>query len=336
MSYSDANNNGSIAQSEIIEESNYYPFGLKHKGYNTAYTGGNATAQKFKYNGIELEEVTGLYEMDLRAYDPTIARWTGIDPVTHWSMSTYTAFDNNPVYWADPSGANSIYNSKTGQYVINGQEVTFDEALAYANNGGNADGNNNNTPNEDCPKCDNEDILLDFVKDTGYEAGVDRANAAINKINKKVMTDNFDSTEADDNNLKKFGTIVQIKGVKYILQRLSMNKGDYTYPFGQSFTIKFKKGNKKEFTAYAVMRISKDVNENNITAISLPISESGYFNGRSFVIKFYNNKGKAIVNLKFKNEKELMFFYREYFEKNEKKGYNTTAKNYMESVKIKQ
>jgi hypothetical protein len=45
--------------------------------------------------------------MDVRQYDPTIARFTGIDPVTHHSMSTYTAFDNNPVYWADPSGANA-------------------------------------------------------------------------------------------------------------------------------------------------------------------------------------------------------------------------------------
>tara|TARA_R110002050_G_scaffold137538_3_gene261166 strand:- start:11017 stop:11934 length:918 start_codon:yes stop_codon:yes gene_type:complete len=45
--------------------------------------------------------------MDMRQYDPAIARWTSIDPVTHHSMSTYTAFDNNPIFWADPSGANS-------------------------------------------------------------------------------------------------------------------------------------------------------------------------------------------------------------------------------------
>ncbi|MFD1315433.1 hypothetical protein [Namhaeicola litoreus] len=37
LSYSDANNDGLIsATSEIIEENNYYPFGLKHKGYNVA------------------------------------------------------------------------------------------------------------------------------------------------------------------------------------------------------------------------------------------------------------------------------------------------------------
>lgn len=39
---------------------------------------------------------------------PAIARFTSIVPVTHHSMSTYTAFDNNPVYWADPSGADAV------------------------------------------------------------------------------------------------------------------------------------------------------------------------------------------------------------------------------------
>ncbi len=101
--------NGS-AGSEIVEEKNYYPFGLRQKGYNAMISSlGNATAQKFGYNGKELEEALGLnlMEMDVRNYDPTIARWISIDPVTHYDFSTYSAFDNNPVFWADPSGADS-------------------------------------------------------------------------------------------------------------------------------------------------------------------------------------------------------------------------------------
>jgi RHS repeat-associated protein len=95
---------------EIIEENNYYPFGLKHKGYNDVVSANvNSIAQKFKYNGIELEESLGmnLYEMEWRQYDPAIARFTSIDPVTHFSQSTYNGFDNNPIYWADPSGADA-------------------------------------------------------------------------------------------------------------------------------------------------------------------------------------------------------------------------------------
>jgi RHS repeat-associated protein len=88
----------------------YYPFGLKHKGYNSNVSSrGNSVAQKFKYNGIELDESLGLnlYEMDVRSYDPAIARFTSIDPVVHHYQSTYAAFDNNPVFWSDPSGADS-------------------------------------------------------------------------------------------------------------------------------------------------------------------------------------------------------------------------------------
>ena len=48
-----------------------------------------------------------MYAMDMRQYDPAIARWVVQDPVVHFDYSPYSAFDNNPVYWADPSGADS-------------------------------------------------------------------------------------------------------------------------------------------------------------------------------------------------------------------------------------
>ena len=44
----------------------------------------------------------------MRDYDPAIARWTGVDPVIHHSQSPYNAFDGNPVFWADPSGADGV------------------------------------------------------------------------------------------------------------------------------------------------------------------------------------------------------------------------------------
>ncbi len=116
LSYTDANKDGSITNDEIFEENNYYPFGLKHEKLNPIVSSlRNDVARKFKYNGVEQEEALGLdlYEMEVRSYDPAIARFTGIDPVTHHSMSTYTAFDNNPVYFANPSGADA-YNEGHG------------------------------------------------------------------------------------------------------------------------------------------------------------------------------------------------------------------------------
>ena len=92
---------------EIQEENNYYPFGLKHKGYNTIQSA--ARDHTYEYNGIEYEESLGLnlMEMELRQFDPAIGRFTSLDPVIHHSMSTYTAFDNNPVFYSDPSGGDS-------------------------------------------------------------------------------------------------------------------------------------------------------------------------------------------------------------------------------------
>lgn len=106
------NNNGSIEPaSEILEENNYYPFGLKHQGYNElANANRSEQAEKYQYNGKEWNDALGLniYEMDLRQYDPAIGRWTVQDPVIHHDFSPYSAFDNNPAYWADPSGADAI------------------------------------------------------------------------------------------------------------------------------------------------------------------------------------------------------------------------------------
>ena len=75
LSYSDANNDGAITNSEIIEESNYYPFGLEHNGYNNVVTSTNP-ASKLLYNGKELQDELGLnmYDYGARNYDPSALR----------------------------------------------------------------------------------------------------------------------------------------------------------------------------------------------------------------------------------------------------------------------
>src|SRR5690606_2019015 len=112
LSYADCNNDGVIQPAtEILEENNYYPFGLKHQGYNDiANSCRSEVAEKYQYNGKEWNDALGLniYEMDLRQYDPAIGRWTVQDPVIHHEFSPYSTFDNNPVYWADPSGADAV------------------------------------------------------------------------------------------------------------------------------------------------------------------------------------------------------------------------------------
>ncbi|WP_428979068.1 RHS repeat-associated core domain-containing protein [Flavobacterium lipolyticum] len=88
----------------IIEENNYYPFGLKHKGYNDYV----ATSNKYKYNGKELQDELGLnmYDYGVRNYDPAIGRWMNIDPLAEISrrFSPYTYALDNPVFFIDPDG----------------------------------------------------------------------------------------------------------------------------------------------------------------------------------------------------------------------------------------
>ncbi|WP_408040247.1 RHS repeat domain-containing protein, partial [Tenacibaculum amylolyticum] len=110
LSYTDANNDGIITPStEIIEEKNYYPFGLKHKGYNNITNSlGNSVAQKFGYNGKELNEELGLewYDFGARNYDASLGRWMNLDPKTEEMRrhSPYNYAFNNPLRFTDPDG----------------------------------------------------------------------------------------------------------------------------------------------------------------------------------------------------------------------------------------
>ncbi len=107
LSYQDSNNNGSVTSSEILEENNYYPFGLKHKGYNNNVASTNP-AQKYKYNGKEFQDELGLnmYDYGARFYDPATARWYTPDALAekYYDQSTYTYALNNPIIYVDPDG----------------------------------------------------------------------------------------------------------------------------------------------------------------------------------------------------------------------------------------
>lgn len=66
---------------------------------------------RYGHNGMEKDdEIKGSgnsYSTFFRGYDPRIGRWLSIDPVDHPNMSPYCAFDNNPIYYSDPQGADS-------------------------------------------------------------------------------------------------------------------------------------------------------------------------------------------------------------------------------------
>ncbi|MDC6384616.1 DUF6443 domain-containing protein [Muricauda sp. SK9] len=97
VTYADDNGNGSIdGASEIRREQNYYPFGLEHKGYNSASYGVENNLKT--YQGQEFTDDLGLntHEWRYRIGDPAIGRFWQVDPLAEDYMynSTY-AFQEN-------------------------------------------------------------------------------------------------------------------------------------------------------------------------------------------------------------------------------------------------
>ncbi|WP_421802537.1 RHS repeat-associated core domain-containing protein [Flagellimonas sp.] len=76
LSYTD--NNGNL---EIVEENNYYPFGLKHKGYNNVVNGTENNHKRFQGQEISKELGYNMYEYKWRHYDASIGRFNVIDPL---------------------------------------------------------------------------------------------------------------------------------------------------------------------------------------------------------------------------------------------------------------
>ncbi|HET6243847.1 MAG: hypothetical protein H0V01_10785 [Bacteroidetes bacterium] len=69
---------------------------------------GCAVVYRYAFNGMEKDdEVKGSgnsYTTEWRQYDPRLGRWLSRDPKLHPWQSPYAAFNNNPIYFVDPSG----------------------------------------------------------------------------------------------------------------------------------------------------------------------------------------------------------------------------------------
>jgi RHS repeat-associated protein len=139
LSYGDQDNNGIVNSAEIVEENNYYAFGLIQKGYNSAtnYGKGNAAGQKYKYNNKEFQDELRLnmYDYGARNYDATLGRWMNIDPLAEkferWTPYNYCM--NNPIYFVDPNGmdvSNYYERNNVQVYTFTGRGVEDESSKA--------------------------------------------------------------------------------------------------------------------------------------------------------------------------------------------------------------
>ena len=115
------NNREVVSESGTLEQvTNYYPFGAPFCERTTAGANTNATLQRYKYNGKELDLMHGLkwYDYGARMYDPILLTWNGIDPMCedYYPISPYAYCANNPVNRVDPDGRDWYQNEETHYY----------------------------------------------------------------------------------------------------------------------------------------------------------------------------------------------------------------------------
>lgn len=118
-----------LGTTRLIEESHYYPFGLKHKAYNAVEysfiepaegegyylpilaqtsTRDPKSPYNYKFNGQEWQDELGLNvtAMDFRQYDGAIGRFSSPDLLAESfpDVSPYVFSFANPILFGDPSG----------------------------------------------------------------------------------------------------------------------------------------------------------------------------------------------------------------------------------------
>jgi RHS repeat-associated protein len=89
----------------VVQATNHYPSGTLIAEYPRRTDQG---VQPYKFGGKELDRTHGLdfYDFEARAFDPTLMRFTTIDPLAekYYSISPYAYCGNNPVNRIDPTG----------------------------------------------------------------------------------------------------------------------------------------------------------------------------------------------------------------------------------------
>lgn len=112
----------------ILEETNYYPYGLTMLGISSKAFGKKDNTYLFNGKELEKKELSSglgldLYDYGHRRYDVQLGRWGSIDPLSlkYTSISPYAFVGNNPTNNIDPDGREWVN--------VNGQTLWDDRVL---------------------------------------------------------------------------------------------------------------------------------------------------------------------------------------------------------------
>ena len=266
------NNREVVSESGTLEQvTNYYPFGAPFCERTTAGANTNATLQRYKYNGKELDLMHGLkwYDYGARMYDPILLTWNGIDPMCedYYPISPYAYCGNNPVNRIDPDGRDWV-KTQNNDYVWMDNVATVEDVpdgYTYIGKTGN-------------------DILYDLNINTYFEAqtsvggsmgidGDDRFGGVFSG-NTYGLTGIADVSAVIDTNVKN-GTLnnsmgISFKGVKF--EVIFNQKG---YSSNDNFSLEYR-GNMRlqmnDMNVYIPLKYSRDLQVQPKGSVSLSAS----------------------------------------------------------------
>ena len=100
---------------EVVIANDYYPFGMTQ--YARSYAEANVGNYRFGFNGQEHSNEINVngnaYTAEYWEYDSRIGRRWNLDPKPDFAKSSYSAFSNNPLSFADPLGDTVVVDIMT-------------------------------------------------------------------------------------------------------------------------------------------------------------------------------------------------------------------------------
>ncbi len=114
-------------EGDVVFATDYYPFGSPMSWSTPDSSGGrmnSGVGYRYGFNNQEKEpELGDYYAFEYRIHDARLGRFLSVDPLVKVTMHTYSAFNNNPIRYNDPTGMiaedpGDIYSSD-GNYLKN-------------------------------------------------------------------------------------------------------------------------------------------------------------------------------------------------------------------------
>ncbi len=161
-------------------------------------------SSRYKFNGKELDQETGLYYYEARYYNPSVSRWLSVDPLAekYTSFSPYNFTLDNPIMFVDPNSREIKISFRTGFLGIFGKKVT----LTYDSNNQQWIGQNGKSYTGKSSKFANK-VLADLKKNQENILGNEIVtNLAGDKLDHFIKKGNPNNNGRNSDNIYYYGS----------------------------------------------------------------------------------------------------------------------------------